>query len=478
MGSDALLRLDDGSRIEIGPRSEVELRGSLRGTVIHLERGQIIVHAATQTNGRLFVSTDDCRVAVKGTIFAVDHGLKGSRVSVIEGEVEVRRPGGRDLLAPGDQVTTSKRLARVTIADHISWSRDADQHLALVRELTQLQRDVARAIEPHTTRTATRLLDLVPADTVVYGAVPNLADGIDEARQVFAERLANNQLLRDWWDSQIVAAGIDQEIETALDHLQPLGEAVGDEVVFAVPSTAFQGEEGLLILALLDDPATFEALLTQHLAELDDGFSPPTVVLVDDPPTATDEAELLLWIHEDLFAATTSVGRLQDLARRVSGLDDGFTESRLYAHLAEAYSDGVSWLLGADVGQIMASAASRGGDHEIEILERLGLLDVSTLVAERHRVDDSNEITAELRFNGPRRGMAAWLSEPTPMGSLEFVSPDASLVTAVVAKDAAEVFDELLAAIVASDPAAVYEIAASGRARSRPSRRPGRHARR
>jgi hypothetical protein len=459
MGSDAMLRLDDGSRIEIGPRSEVELRGSWRGPVIHLERGQIIVHAAAQDRGRLFVSTDDCRVAVKGTIFAVDHGLKGSRVSVIEGEVEVRRPSGRDLLAPGDQVTTSDRLARVTIEDQIGWSRDADQHLALVRELTQLQRDVARAIEPRTTRTATRLLDLAPSDTAVYAAVPNLAEGIDESRQIFAERLANNALLREWWQSQVVAAGVDREIETALDSLQPLGEAVGDEVVFAVPANVFEGDRGLVVMALLDDPASFEDLLTQHLMNMNDGSPDHTVVLVDDPMTVTDDAELLLWIHEDFFAATTSPARLQDLARRVAGVDDGFSDTRLYSHLAEAYDDGVSWLLGADVGQIMEAAGRRGSEHELEMLERLGLLDVSTLIVERHRVEDTNAIAAELRFDGIRRGVAGWLSEPAPMGSLEFISPQASLVTAVVAKDAAEVFDELLAAIVASEPSAAYDVA-------------------
>jgi hypothetical protein len=80
-------------------------------------------------------------------------------------------------------------------------------------------------------------------------------------------------------------------------------------------------------------------------------------------------------------------------------------------------------------------------------------------VAERHRVEDTNEITAELRFDGPRRGVAAWLSEPAPMGSLEFISPEASLVTAVTAKDALEVFDELFAAVVAADPSALEEFA-------------------
>ena len=113
--SGAMLHLADGTLIEMDERSELQLRASRRGTTVDLARGNIIVHAADQGSGQLFVATNDCEVAVKGTIFAVNHGLKGSRVSVIEGEVEVSEGSGSALLHPGDQITTGNRLRRVPL---------------------------------------------------------------------------------------------------------------------------------------------------------------------------------------------------------------------------------------------------------------------------------------------------------------------------------------------------------------------------
>ena len=119
--------LPPGRRIvvEMDERSELVLRASRRGTTIDLERGNIIVHAADQRGGRLFVATNDCEVAVKGTIFAVNHGLKGSRVSVIEGEVEVREGSASAILLPGDQIATGDRLRPVPLEEEIAWSQDA-----------------------------------------------------------------------------------------------------------------------------------------------------------------------------------------------------------------------------------------------------------------------------------------------------------------------------------------------------------------
>jgi hypothetical protein len=98
------------------------------------------------------------------------------------------------------------------------------------------------------------------------------------------------------------------------------------------------------------------------------------------------------------------------------------------------------------------------------MMARLGVLDASSLVVSSSRLRDRRWLDASLDFDGPRRGIAGWLADPAPMGSLEFISPAATFAAAAVSEDAAVMFDQLLAAISAHDPEATAELAELERA--------------
>jgi uncharacterized protein (TIGR03435 family) len=96
------------------------------GLEIRLGTGGIIVSAAKQRDGHLYVQTKDMRVSVVGTVFLVNAEDDGSRVTVIEGEVRVREGKTETSLRPGEHVSTSPRLATRPVKDEVGWSPQAN----------------------------------------------------------------------------------------------------------------------------------------------------------------------------------------------------------------------------------------------------------------------------------------------------------------------------------------------------------------
>ena len=121
-----MLTLKDGSRVEMRSQSELSLDRTPDGIGIHLRTGGLIVDAAQQHDGHLYVQTKDMTVAVARTMVVVNAEESGSRVTVIEGEVRVREGALERTLNPGEQVSTSTALAKRAVKDEISWSRNAD----------------------------------------------------------------------------------------------------------------------------------------------------------------------------------------------------------------------------------------------------------------------------------------------------------------------------------------------------------------
>ncbi len=458
-GSRAVVALSDGSRIEMNERVELSVSARRADTTLHLTRGNIIVEAAKQGAKHLFVESGDCRVAVTGTIFSVNRGTKGSRVSVIEGEVKVRQSGTEAVLRPGDQISTHPSLEAVSLASEISWSEDVDRHLAILAELTRLRRDIDRLPHPKP-RHDIRLLNLASDDTVVYAALPNVGNTLGEAHRLLRERLDQSPVLRQWWRETIAPSGAETRLEESIARIRAFGDHLKDEIVFTLESRDDGRFEGFLVLAELARPEAFRPFLEQEVrtlrAQSDAGAD---IRIVEDPsvavpPPSSEGTPLLLWIRGDLFAASTSLGEL----RRLQGVLDGraanpFAGSPFHASMERAYREGTTWLVGVDVKRIMRHARHHDTEPiQDEMLRRAGILDARDLVVEGRDVDGATRYRAVLTFDQPRRGIASWLAAPGPMGALDFVSPDAALAVGVVTKNPVAMTRDLFDMLGASEP--------------------------
>ena len=228
-GSTALVRMTDGSLIEMSERAGLSLDAAAKGNTINLGRGRIIVQAAKQRPRHLYVAANDCLVSVTGTIFSVNNGTKGSRVSVVEGEVRVKQANRESVLHPGNQVTTHASVAAVPVRQEIAWSRNAAHYDELLAELTAAGRDIDQQVARPGLRTASRLLDLAPAGTKAWIGLPNLGTNLDETQRLLDEKIAESPALKQWWgDHRLLAAR--RRLPRDDRQLGALGRNLGDEV--------------------------------------------------------------------------------------------------------------------------------------------------------------------------------------------------------------------------------------------------------
>jgi uncharacterized protein (TIGR03435 family) len=138
-GGGTALVLKDGSRIEMRSKSELAIEAANDGIRIRLNTGGVIVTAAKQRTGHLYVQTKDVTVSVVGTVFFVNVEEAGSRVAVVQGEVHVQRGQSIQKLYPGEQIATQPSMPSIPVAEEIAWSRIAEAHLAVMQRATTIE---------------------------------------------------------------------------------------------------------------------------------------------------------------------------------------------------------------------------------------------------------------------------------------------------------------------------------------------------
>jgi hypothetical protein len=424
-GGRAVLRLSDGSLIDVNERTELFVRAAWSGQTIHLRHGDVIVQAAEQRRGNLRVQTRDSLASVKGTVFAVSAGIGGTVVSVVEGSVAVRQPGVDVVLSPGQQAASNPVLA-ASVREAVSWSPDADKYIELLASVSKLEKEIAAL--PGSVRTEPSVLKYLPPNTVLYGAVPNLGGTIGRAMDLAAEQAAANPVFNEWWNSDT-----GNELRRLVDRVQTLTPLLGDEVVFAFSKGAAGATAGIpVVMAEIREGKRADLAQAVEALRSEIGGDPLPYSLADTLIVVSDSDAHLQWVIENL---------------------GGGASSPFAAAVAARYERGAGWLLGLD----MESGISMIPDDEPAAL--LEAQQMKNLFVEQRSVGGVEENEVSLTFKGPRMGMAAWLASSGSGGAAEYLSSEAAFALYMSTREPRQLFDELTAQVAKARPEALGDLA-------------------
>jgi FecR protein/Protein of unknown function (DUF3352) len=442
-GAHAVLRLLDGSTIEVNERSVVGVGARGHNMTISLDSGAVIVEAAKRDSGHLYVKTPDCRVAVTGTVFSVNSGIKGSRVTVLQGSVQVAHAGMDSLVQAGDQMSTSDNLSPVPVEQQISWSQDRDKYLLLLAQFTGVQHRIEQIPFPQL-RYSSDLLQRVPADTLLYVSIPNLGEFVSEAHEIFQDQLKQSPALQQWWDRK--NAGNPADLDSLIDKLHQASQYLGDEVV--IVGTKQTGTPGFAILTDVQKTGLADFLRTQFASS----SSTPGLILLDEnsleetPTASKTQSGGYALIRQKEAVFSNSIATLKEINAQLNAGASGFAAGEFGQQIAAAYGRGAGVILAADLHQMMADKLSslRSGGKSTEAIENSGMDEVRYLIAEHRETNGLPENHLDLQFSGTRQHLASWLAAPAPIGSLDFVTPNAAIAVALLSKDPATIADDLM----------------------------------
>jgi hypothetical protein len=443
-GGHAVLRLTDGSTVEVNERSVVGVGARGYNMTVALENGAVIVQAAKRTLGHLYVKTPDCRVAVKGTVFSVNSGLKGSRVAVLQGSVHVLHAGVDTLATAGNQVTTNDNLSPEPVSEQIAWSQDRDKYLVLLAQFATLRQQIGQIPFPQP-RYSSDLLGRVPANTTLYISVPNLGDFLSEANQTFHDQLKQSPDLQQWWNSGHASNTAD--LDALVEKIHQMSHYLGDEIVIVGAKQA--KSPGFAIIADVKQSGLDDFLRKQFPAS----NSMPGIAVLDQNSLNGAKASLqgdrggyaVVREHEAIFS--NSIATLALINAQLNAGSSGFATSGLGQQISAAYGRGAGIILAADIHQMIGNQAKQAhaSERANQAMEKSGIESMNYLIAEHREVNGQPENRVDLEFSGARKGVVSWLAAPAPIGSLKFVTPNAAIVVAGLSKDPKAIADDLIA---------------------------------
>jgi len=437
----AVLETVGDARIEIRKRSNFSLAHKPGATTFRLDRGGVIVRDAASKGDALYVATPECLISSNNAVFTVNHGVKGTRVSVLRGDVRVDRNGTEVQLSGGNQFSSRRTTSEVPMALELAWSTELDTYLALMEE-----HGPTRAKQEATAlRTSPALLDALPASSLAYTAIA-LSGTAETSLALNPASLLENPAWDEWF-LKTYTGPLLEDYRAALASFQGIEAYLAGDLVLAAQEGQSSLYGGVVALAERNGSAIDEELLQQHLTTLGQVAQ---VIVVEDPFSLTQQSadnQIYFWIGESYVVSATQPSVLSEVAGFLLHPETNpFVQSPFYQRVVDLYETGVHDVMAVDLEKVVAHQSQT--DNQ---LQELGFANAESLMLRQHTVHEQTYGEAVFSFNGQLHGLPSWLAEPGPMGSLEFVSPDAAMVSALTMKEPAQILDDLMAILPGVD---------------------------
>ncbi|MCL4523518.1 MAG: DUF3352 domain-containing protein [Acidobacteria bacterium] len=272
-------------------------------------------------------------------------------------------------------------------------------------------------------------------------AFPNYGDVASQALKIFRQELKDNSVLRDWWEhGELAAAG--PKVLDALEKFDQLHQYLGEEIVV---SGAMEAQEpSLLLVAEIRKPGLKE-FIQQWLDQLAGKSKPAVRVLdLDELAAATDagpKQDFVVLVRPDYVLASLDLATLRRFNARLDAGSREFVATPFGQRAVQEYQGGLTILTAVDLREILNRLPP--GTKQDATFQRTGFADLKYFVWSHKPVAGRSVSQAELSFTAPRHGIASWIANSGPLGSLDFVSPKASVAVTLAFKNPAQMFEHV-----------------------------------
>jgi hypothetical protein len=284
----------------------------------------------------------------------------------------------------------------------IAWSENSTKYLTLLGEMSAISKRLD-AIPGPGMRYSSKLTGSLPANTAVFVSMPNLSSTLAEANSIFEERAKESPALAEWWNADGA-----RNVRKIVEQVRTVSDYLGDEIVLAVPSVGGKLQQPMMIAE--ERKAGLKEYLSAY--PLSDGRGPGG------------------------HGGAIDVREQGNLVMMGGEGGTGFESTEFGKRVAQSYASGAGWLFAADMEQILPA-------HVRDSKNVTGIDQIRYVIVERKQNLGRTENSATVSFQGARSGIASWIAAPAPMGTLDFISPDATFAASFVVNNPAALVAQL-----------------------------------